>query len=460
VIRLFRHHIAVGSLMQLFGDAVLFFLAVLLAVYVQQRTAEVSPLGVMIPALSFAALMVVINVAFGLYSRREPSSFGAVLGRSLLSISIGVPLAYLIFAVLPNGLVAQAAIGYMLLYALAALILARQAAFSARSTRMGARRVLIVGAGPEARAVEQALTSLGFPQFEVVGFFPVGSPDKDVISADRLFARTAHITNLVEALEVREVIVAQWDQRGGKLPMDDLLECRVRGVPVTDLAVFYERTRGEVPIESIKASHLIYGDGFAQGMGRRIVKRSFDFLASAALFAVSFPIMAVTAVVIRLESPGPVIYRQERVGRGGRVFTCLKFRSMGVDAERNGPVWAQATDARVTRVGRFIRKTRIDELPQLWNVLRGEMSFVGPRPERPVFVDQLRAKIPFYEVRHSVKPGLTGWAQVRYSYGASVEDACRKLQFDLYYVKNNSLFLDILILLETVRVVLFREGAR
>lgn len=460
MIRLFRHHIAVGSLMQLFGDAVLFFLAVLLAVYVQQRTAEVSPLGVMIPALSFAALMVVINVAFGLYSRREPSSFGAVLGRSLLSISIGVPLAYLIFAVLPNGLVAQAAIGYMLLYALAALILARQAAFSARSTRMGARRVLIVGAGAEARAVEQALSSLGFPQFEVVGFFPVGPADKDVIALERQFARTAHITNLVEALEVREVIVAQWDQRGGKLPMDDLLECRVRGVPVTDLAVFYERTRGEVPIESIKASHLIYGDGFAQGMGRRIVKRSFDFLASAALFAVSFPIMAVAAVVIRLESPGPVIYRQERVGRGGRVFTCLKFRSMSVDAERNGPVWAQATDARVTRVGRFIRKTRIDELPQLWNVLRGEMSFVGPRPERPVFVDQLRAKIPFYEVRHSVKPGLTGWAQVRYSYGASVEDACRKLQFDLYYVKNNSLFLDILILLETVRVVLFREGAR
>ncbi len=459
MVRLFRHHIAVGSLMQLFGDAMLFFIAVLLAVYVQEHSPMANPLGVMIPALSFAVLMVVINTAFGLYSRREPSSFGSLLGRSLLSVSIGVPLAYLIFAVLPNGLVAQAAIGYMLLYALAGLILMRQAAFSARTTRMGARRVLIVGAGPEARAVEQDLASLGFPQFEVVGFFPVGHADKDVIPAERQFARSARITNLVEALAVREVIVAQWDQRGGKLPMDDLLECRVRGVPVTDLAVFCERTRGEVPIESLKASHLIYGEGFAQGMGRRLVKRSFDFFASAALFMVTFPIMAITAVLICLESPGPVIYRQERVGRGGRVFTCLKFRSMGLDAERNGPVWAAKTDARVTRVGRFIRKTRIDELPQLWNVLRGEMSFVGPRPERPVFVEQLRAQIPFYEVRHSVKPGLTGWAQVRYSYGASVEDACRKLQFDLYYVKNNSLFLDVLILLETVRVVLFREGA-
>ncbi|MEF9996501.1 MAG: TIGR03013 family PEP-CTERM/XrtA system glycosyltransferase [Burkholderiaceae bacterium] len=459
MVRLFRHHIAVGSLMQLFGDAALFFMAVLLAVYVQEHSPVVSPLGVLIPALSFAALMVVINIVFGLYSRREPKSFGALLGRSFLSVSIGVPLAYLIFTVLPNGLVAQAAIGYMLLYALAGLILIRQAAFSARTTRMGARRVLIVGAGPEAKMVEQALASLGFPQFEVVGFFPVGAADKDVIPVERQLARSALITHLVETLAVREVIVAQWDQRGGKLPMDDLLECRVRGVPVTDLAVFYERTRGEVPIESLKASHLIYGDGFAQDMGRRVVKRSFDFLASAALFTVAFPIMTLAAAVIRLESPGPVIYRQERVGRGGRVFTCLKFRSMGIDAERNGPVWAAKADARVTRVGRFIRKTRIDELPQLWNVLRGEMSFVGPRPERPVFVEQLREQIPFYDVRHSVKPGLTGWAQVRYAYGASVEDACRKLQFDLYYVKNNSLFLDVLILLETVRVVLFREGA-
>ncbi|MEG0821679.1 MAG: TIGR03013 family PEP-CTERM/XrtA system glycosyltransferase [Burkholderiaceae bacterium] len=459
MVRLFRHHIAVGSLMQLFGDAALFFMAVLLAVYVQEHSPVVSPLGVLIPALSFAALMVVINIVFGLYSRREPKSFGALLGRSFLSVSIGVPLAYLIFTVLPNGLVAQAAIGYMLLYALAGLILIRQAAFSARTTRMGARRVLIVGAGPEAKMVEQALASLGFPQFEVVGFFPVGAADKDVIPVERQLARSALITHLVETLAVREVIVAQWDQRGGKLPMDDLLECRVRGVPVTDLAVFYERTRGEVPIESLKASHLIYGDGFAQDMGRRVVKRSFDFLASAALFTVTFPIMTLAAAVIRLESPGPVIYRQERVGRGGRVFTCLKFRSMGIDAERNGPVWAAKADARVTRVGRFIRKTRIDELPQLWNVLRGEMSFVGPRPERPVFVEQLREQIPFYDVRHSVKPGLTGWAQVRYAYGASVEDACRKLQFDLYYVKNNSLFLDVLILLETVRVVLFREGA-
>jgi sugar transferase (PEP-CTERM system associated) len=261
-------------------------------------------------------------------------------------------------------------------------------------------------------------------------------------------------------MDVREVIVAVREQRGGVLPLRDLLDCRVRGIPVTDLSGFYEKVRGEVPIESLKASWLIYGNGFEQGAIRTIVKRIFDIAASTTLSVLSAPIMILTALAIRLESPGPVIYRQERVGRGGRTFTVLKFRSMRLDAEKDGVArWAAAGDPRVTRVGRLIRKLRIDELPQLLNVVRGEMSFVGPRPERPGFVAALKEQIPFYDLRHSVKPGLTGWAQVRYSYGASVDDARTKLQFDLYYVKNHSLFLDILILFETIRVVLFREGA-
>ena len=427
---------------------------------VQQSSDHEPTLGLLLPAVSFAVLMVLINTAFGLYSRREQTNFAGMIGRSMLSMAIGVPLAYVLFAVMPNGLQAQAAIGYMLLYALAGLILIRQATYSARATRMGARKVLIVGVGDEAREVEQALTSSCFPHFEVVGFYPAGKAEHESVARDRQLSAANRITDLVERMQVREVIVALWDQRGGKLPMDDLLECRVRGVPVTDLAVFYERTRGEVPIASLKASHLVYGEGFAQDMSRRVVKRTFDFTAAAGLFVLALPVMVLAAIAVRLESPGPVIFRQERVGRGGRTFECLKFRSMRADAEADGVArWATKGDARITRVGQFMRKTRIDELPQLVNVLRGEMSFVGPRPERPVFVEQLREKVPFYEVRHSVKPGLTGWAQVRYSYGATVEDACRKLQFDLYYVKNNSLLLDVLILLETVRVVLFREGA-
>jgi sugar transferase (PEP-CTERM system associated) len=243
--------------------------------------------------------------------------------------------------------------------------------------------------------------------------------------------------------------------------VSELLACRTLGVRVTDLPRFFERMRGEVPIEALKASWLIYGDGFRQGLARRSVKRTFDLLASAVLLVVAAPVMALTAIAISLESGGPVIFRQERAGRGGRPFVLLKFRSMRADAEADGkPRWATREDDRVTAVGRFIRKLRIDELPQLFNVLKGEMSLVGPRPERPGFVEDLAREIPFYQVRHTVKPGITGWAQVRCEYGASVEDAKRKLQFDLYYVKNHSLVLDLLIAFETVRVVLSGKGAR
>jgi len=255
--------------------------------------------------------------------------------------------------------------------------------------------------------------------------------------------------------------VAVKEQRGGNVPMDQLLQARLQGIPVMDLATFYEQTTGEVPVDSLKASFLVYGRGFAQDRTRILVKRVFDVVTSSLLLTLASPIMLITAIAIKLESAGPIIYSQERVGLGGKGFMCLKFRSMCTDAEKDGvAVWAKKNDSRVTRVGRFIRKTRIDELPQLLSVLKGEMSMVGPRPERPSFVAQLRDQIPFYDVRHSVKPGVTGWAQVRYAYGASVEDALHKHQYDLYYVKNNSLFLDLLVLFETVSVVLFREGAQ
>jgi sugar transferase (PEP-CTERM system associated) len=260
---------------------------------------------------------------------------------------------------------------------------------------------------------------------------------------------------------VDEIIVAVREQRGGGVPMDQLLACRIRGVPVLDLAAFSERTKGEVPTGSLKASWLVYGHGFVQDGLRTVIKRDFDILMSLLLLLIALPVMVLTAIAIKLDSRGPTFYRQERVGLGGKSFMCLKFRSMSVDAEKDGVArWATKNDSRVTRVGAFIRKCRIDELPQLISVLRGEMSLVGPRPERPSFVKQLQAEIPFYDIRHSVKPGVTGWAQVRYSYGATLEDARRKHQFDLYYVKNHSLFLDLLVLVETVSVVLFREGAQ
>lgn len=245
------------------------------------------------------------------------------------------------------------------------------------------------------------------------------------------------------------------------MPVADLLDCKLKGIRVLELSSFFERENGHLQLDSLNASWMILGDGFHQGMLRDTIKRMFDVVASLILLSVTLPFMILAALAIKFESTGPVFYRQERVGQHGRPFTIFKFRSMRADAEQDGkPRWAQANDDRTTRVGRFIRKTRIDELPQIFNVFMGDMSFVGPRPERPYFVAELNQQIPYYGVRHTIKPGITGWAQVRHEYGASVEDAIEKLQYDLYYVKNHSLFLDLMILFQTVQVVLWGKGAR
>src|SRR5688572_27341605 len=232
------------------------------------------------------------------------------------------------------------------------------------------------------------------------------------------------------------------------------------GVRVEDATTTYERITGKILIDDLRPSWLIFSDGFRVSRLTRWMKRAIDLTLAAALGIAAFPAMVLTAVAIALESGLPVLYCQERVGENGRTFTLCKFRSMRKDAEPAGkPVWAKDGDDRITRVGRFIRKTRLDELPQLWNVVRGDMSFVGPRPERPFFVAELAKEIPFYQQRHAVKPGITGWAQVKYRYGASIEDATEKLRYDLYYIKHLSIFFDLTIVFDTVKVVLFRKGA-
>ena len=248
--------------------------------------------------------------------------------------------------------------------------------------------------------------------------------------------------------------------RRGRLPISELLQAKLSGVRVEDATTTYERVTGKILIDDLRPSWLIFSDGFRVSRITRWLKRGIDLGLSVLLALVSAPFMLLTAIAIALESGFPVLYCQERVGENGRTFTLCKFRSMRMDAEEvGGPVWARAGDDRVTRVGRFIRKTRLDELPQLWNVVRGNMSFVGPRPERPFFVAELAKAIPFYQQRHVVKPGITGWAQVKYRYGASIEDATEKLRYDLYYIKHLSVFFDLTIVFDTVKVVLFRKGA-
>jgi sugar transferase (PEP-CTERM system associated) len=399
-----------------------------------------------------------VNSALGLHERTNRSTKEA-LARGLAVAALDTIGFYLVIRVLVPANVSGGQVPFALLPYAFLVASFRPLVYILRQARFGSRRVLILGAGPDALAIHEGLR--GLRNVELAGVLPAGEELATWNTGTRVFDRGSNLWQLVHDNGVNEVVVATRDQRGGVLPLRDLLECRVHGIRITDQTAFYERVRGEFPIESLKASWLIYGHGFEQGFARRLAKRCTDVVTSLLLLVLALPIMAITAVAISIDSPGPILYCQERVGRGGRTFRVMKFRSMRTDAERDGVArWAGAGDARITAVGRFIRKTRIDELPQLVNILRGEMSIVGPRPERPTFVNDLKRDVRFYDVRHSVKPGLTGWAQVRFNYAASLEDSRRKLQFDLFYVKNHSLLLDIRILFETVRVVLRGEGAR
>jgi sugar transferase (PEP-CTERM system associated) len=318
-------------------------------------------------------------------------------------------------------------------------------------------RVLIVGTGSLALTVAKQMRAQHDFAYRLVGFIedPTGAGSS---TAGPVLGAAADLPRIVEAYDIGRIVVGLTDRRG-QLPIDELLHAKMAGVRVEDAATTYERMTGKILVDDLKPSWLIFSEGFQASRATRLAKRLFDVTGALIGIVLAGPIMLLTALAIRLESPGAALYCQERVGENGRVFTLCKFRSMRIDAEQGTPVWAKDHDDRVTRVGRFIRLTRLDELPQFWNVLRGEMSFVGPRPERPFFVQQLAEEIPFYMMRHAVKPGVTGWAQVRYRYGASVEDSLEKLRYDLYYMKHLSLVFDLTILVDTVKVIVCRKGA-
>ncbi|HJR58558.1 MAG TPA: TIGR03013 family XrtA/PEP-CTERM system glycosyltransferase [Vicinamibacterales bacterium] len=321
-------------------------------------------------------------------------------------------------------------------------------------------RILVVGTGDAARKVTRQILDQKDFAYRVIGFID-DDPRRigERIVNPGIVGTPADIPRLIAEHQIDRIIVGLTDRRG-RLPVDALLHAKMSGVRVEDATTTYERVTGKILIDDLRPSWLIFSDGFRVSRLTRWLKRGIDLALSVVLALVAAPVMLLTAIAIALESGFPVLYCQERVGENGRTFTLCKFRSMRMDAEQSGgPVWARAGDDRVTGVGRFIRKTRLDELPQLWNVVRGNMSFVGPRPERPFFVAELAKEIPFYQQRHAVKPGITGWAQVKYRYGASIEDATEKLRYDLYYIKHLSVFFDLTIVFDTVKVVLFRKGA-
>jgi len=323
------------------------------------------------------------------------------------------------------------------------------------------RHVLIYGAGVSASRLLQLRRNADQRGFKVMGFVAAGN-EPSAVPIERLLDADRPLAELVARYQIDEIVVAM-DDRRRQFPFKELLACRLAGVEVTELVTFLERETGKVYLDLLNPSWIIFGSGFRRDIARHYSERGLDLLASFGLLVITAPVMALTALAIKMEDGlrAPVLYGQQRVGYGGRLFEVLKFRSMRVDAEKDGGAqWARPNDDRVTRVGRLIRRSRIDELPQLLNVLGGHMSFVGPRPERPEFVQQLATSIPYYQERHSVKPGITGWAQLCYPYGASEQDAIEKLQYDLYYVKNHGLIFDILILLQTVEVILLGKGAR
>ena len=465
MIHLFSHYVP-GRLIVL---AALEALVLLVAAYVgislnlAESGAAIPGAGAAVPsqAGAFVLGMMIVMSSMGLYQPDLWNNTQSTRLRLVTAFLLGFAITGLVSYLVPSLYPSPVALGATIMtVALAGSVLLRAAFHKWNNLDVFKSRVLVLGTG--SRVMKLAEYAQRNPNHQVIGYISL-QPSRHYIPLPQVLpmAPGESLLSVVERYAIEQIVVAVRDRRGGGFPVQQLLECRMKGVKVIELPTFFEREYRQVLLESLNPSWMVLGDGFRQGYFGNAVKRLFDLTVSGALLLLTLPIMLLAALCIYLESGLPVLYRQERVGQGGRIFTLYKLRSMKSDAEGDGtPHWARADDDRTTRVGRFMRKWRIDELPQIFNVFQWEMSFVGPRPERPFFVDQLVKQIPFYALRHSAKPGITGWAQVRYHYGASVDDAIEKLQHDLYYVKNHCLFLDLMILIATVEVVLWGKGAR
>jgi sugar transferase (PEP-CTERM system associated) len=447
------------------GEVVVLFAAVMAAAWLRFHTEpeyqvqfmEQTPWRALLVALAITGAM----TAFGLYQTHVRHTRTDFILRLVLSFALGGIALVVFYYLVPPSYLGRGVLAISLAIGALGILLVRVAWVRLFHSDVLKQRVLILGAGRNADLINSCMRRRSDRRtFTVVGFVPVSGQPVQVREDLLVQVGEEGLHELTERLQIDELVIAPDERRGG-LPMEQMLQCVQQGISVVDLSSFFEREAGMVQLNAVDPSWLVFSGGFDYSTPRRLSKRFFDLLAAGALLLVSWPLMIVVGVAVWMESGGPVFYSQTRVGERGRHFTLTKFRSMRVDAEKGGvAVWASKDDDRSTRVGRFIRKTRLDELPQLIAVLRGDMSFVGPRPERPQFVDMLNDEVRYYGVRHSVKPGLTGWAQLRYPYGASVRDAEEKLKFDLFYVKNHGLVFDLMILLQTVEVVLFGRGAR
>lgn len=461
MVRLFKHYIPHAVLLLGLIDLALLLLAGDLAWNLRavQIGMEPGSLGERaLPVTGFAVTTLSAMIAVGVFGPESLRSMRFACARLLVAISLAILALAMLDFLLPGQTYWRSTLLYAMAISIVLLVLNRAIVGGLLGTSAFRRRILVLGAGHRAKRLKE-LSAQDNSGFAVVGFIDMTGASTVVAEAIPRSA-IADLSRHVADLGASEVVLAL-EERRNALPLKDLLRVKTAGVHVNEFSSFMERETGRVDLDTLNPSWLIFSDGFSSGRAiSSVAKRVFDIFASSLLLLVSFPVIALFAVIVKLDSKGPAFFRQKRIGLYGQTFELVKLRSMRTDAEKDGSKWAEKNDPRVTRVGAFIRKVRIDELPQVWTVLTGHMSFVGPRPEVPKFVDDLEQQLPYYAERHMVKPGITGWAQINYPYGASIEDSRHKLEYDLYYAKNYTPFLDLLIMLQTLRVVLWPEGAR
>lgn len=467
MVRVFRQYIPVSFLWL----GLIEFILAMAAVYVGDfawttwsgvEQTQPGNLPTWLKATIFASLVLLSLISMGLYQRRFRFALeGMILRVCMGFVSAGLALGVLYFLV-PELYLGRGVLISSFTIAFVLVLIVRVSFIRSMNQEQLKRRVLVLGAGESAAQISRQLRRrVDQRGFVIVGYVHVRG-EHDVVDESLVIRPDVTLLALAKELEVDEIVVAVSERRRKGFPVHDLLDCKLSGIDVIDLLGFFEREIGKIKLDILNPSWMIFSDGFNQGSGMYTRKRVFDIMVSLALLSVAWPFMLLVAIGIKIEGKGrgSIFYKQIRVGQHWRLFHVYKFRSMREDAEKSGAQWAKKDDDRVTKVGKFIRKTRLDELPQIFNVLKGDMSFVGPRPERPEFVTQLSERIPYFAERHRMKPGITGWAQICYPYGASEKDSLEKLQFDLYYIKNYSLFLDLVIILQTAHSVIAGKGGR
>ena len=468
-LRVFNNHIKVCFIVLAAIEALVFFSSVYLGVAIRFQTLDIDSLNTLInslfsKALLFAFLNMLGMTALGLYQVeqfRGQTGYTQILARVLVSLVLVFTALMILYYAVPFFRLGRGVTAAAFLISLALVVVIRRLFFLYMGADLTTTKVLVFGVGRNAASLLiKDEGNLPTSSFRIMGF--ISTPEQHrFVPEEKVVEIGDSLLGLAKKYDASEIIIAL-DDRNENYPVQHLLDCKLAGINVIDPISFLEREQGKVNLSHLNPSWMVFSDGFRGSRVKSVISRTFDVISSLTILLITAPILLIVAFLIALEGgfKEPIMYRQKRVGKNGEKFDLLKFRSMRVDAEKDGAQWAGQNDARVTQVGKVIRKLRIDELPQIVNILKGDMRLVGPRPERPEFVDQLSQTIDYYQQRHSVKPGLAGWAQLKYPYGASEKDAYEKLQYDLYYIKNANPVMDFFILLQTLEVVIFGKGVR